>query len=1070
MDKQPLHVLLVEDDEDDYIIIRDLFANLNLESNEIFNYNFKLERVSTYEAAQTAIAQQQHEVYLVNYYLDKHNGLELLEYAIKTGYTNPIILLTRRGDRAIDIKAMQAGAVDYLTKEHLRPSILERSIRYVIERKRVEDALRESEERYHTLFQNSKVGIFRNTTDGKFTFINPALVNILGYDSIEDLLAIKIPEDLYVHPEQVHLNRQQYNASGIITGIELPWRKKDGQIITVSIYGRIIRNSDGKIIAYEGLVLDTSPRKEAEKRLKKSESQNKAIFEAIPDLIFLLTHEGVLLNFKTNSNEDLVLSKEIVGTNISDILPVDIAALFQQHIKKALELDDVRPFEYQLSLPHGEQEFETRLTVSGPNEVLAIVRNITKRKTAERRDQLAYNLGQQLTTLLDPDALLTETVNRLRETFAYYHAHIYLIDQDTLLTTPETAMLLIRAGTGSKGTELKRRGHAIPLQAQKSLVAQAARSLEPVVVNDVSLHLDHLPNPLLPKTKSEAAIPLFRGKHLIGVLDVQHTQPNHFDLEQIRTLQIVAAQLSIALSNARLFAENIHQKKRLATERNLLRTVIDNLPDHIYVKDRERRYIITNATHSQFVEASSPKEVIGKTVFDFYPPELAAQYNLEDQAVFESGQALINHEEQAINASQQQKWLLTTKIPLRDQQDNIFGLVGIGRDITERRKLEEEMRQIQKMEAIGQLAGGVAHDFNNILTAIIGYAQLIMLSLPTDNPAYKDVQGIEDAAHRAANLTRQLLAFARKQIIEPEVINLDDLVLDMGKLLRRLIGEHIELMTIVTSELKYIKVDPGQIEQVIVNLVVNARDAMLEGGKLTIETRNVTLDLNYARHHADVTPGDYTMMAVTDTGQGITAAVKEHIFEPFFTTKESGQGTGLGLATCFGIVKQNGGHIEVESQPKQGTTFKVYLPSYKETYSVPKKSVALAEDLQEDETILLVEDELVVRTLAARILQQRGYDVLEAANGEEALDLILKKKVEEIHLVITDVIMPKMNGKVLANHLLTLYPKIKVLFISGYTEDIIVHHGVMKSHIAFLPKPFTPNGLIQKVRETLEKS
>jgi PAS domain S-box-containing protein len=385
-----------------------------------------------------------------------------------------------------------------------------------------------------------------------------------------------------------------------------------------------------------------------------------------------------------------------------------------------------------------------------------------------------------------------------------------------------------------------------------------------------------------------------------------------------------------------------------------------------------------------------------------------------------------------------------------------------------RNELEQQFRQVQKMEAIGRLAGGVAHDFNNLLTAMMGYAAMAADSLPPDHAAHADLEGIQKTAQRAANLTRQLLAFARRQIIEPRVLNLNDLILNVEKMLRRLISEDIKLTTILAPDLAPLKADPGQLEQVLLNLVVNARDAMPNGGELTIETANVSLDHDYARRHAEVMPGDYVLLAVSDTGVGMTEEVKSRLFEPFFTTKEVGKGTGLGLATCFGIVKQNEGHIRAYSELGVGTTFKIYLPQVEGVATPLVRPEPIDILAQGTETILLAEDEITVRDLAAQSLRQQGYTVLEAADGLEALDLAQSQPKREIHLLLTDMIMPRLGGANLAEQLRAVRPQIKVLFMSGYTDSTIIRYGLPKTGSAFLQKPFSPQRLVQKVREVLD--
>ena len=388
------------------------------------------------------------------------------------------------------------------------------------------------------------------------------------------------------------------------------------------------------------------------------------------------------------------------------------------------------------------------------------------------------------------------------------------------------------------------------------------------------------------------------------------------------------------------------------------------------------------------------------------------------------------------------------------------------RDVTEQRKLEAQLRQSQKMEAVGQLAGGVAHDFNNLLTVILGNAGQVKDGLSERNPVRARIEEIEEAGRRAAALTRQLLAFARRQMAEPRALDLNAVTREMDRMLRRLIGEDVELVTLQAERLGTVWADPGHIEQVLVNLAVNARDAMPNGGKLTIETSNTTLDAEYVAHHASVVPGEYVMLAVSDTGHGIAPEVQEHIFEPFFTTKEPGKGTGLGLATCYGIVKQSGGWIWVYSEPGQGTTIKVYLPRIQASAEplVPTTSTARPRGT---ETILVVEDEAQVANIVVQLLRERGYRVLEAANGLEAL------RVAEAHqglidLLVTDVVMPQVGGRELAERLRAQRPQLKVLFTSGYTSDAIVHHGVLERNIEFLSKPFDAVTLGLRVREVLD--
>src|SRR2546422_113216 len=387
-------------------------------------------------------------------------------------------------------------------------------------------------------------------------------------------------------------------------------------------------------------------------------------------------------------------------------------------------------------------------------------------------------------------------------------------------------------------------------------------------------------------------------------------------------------------------------------------------------------------------------------------------------------------------------------------------------DVTERKRLEEQFRQAQKMEAVGRLAAGVAHDFNNLLTAILGTTDLMLEDLPPGDQDREGLLDIRSASERAAVLTRQLLTFSRQQVVSPQVLRLNDLILELEKLLRRLLGEDVAIRVAVAPDCGGVKADPGQLEQVIVNLAVNARDAMPNGGRLTLETKNVDLDADYPTDRVTIPAGRYVMLAVTDTGTGMDAQTKARIFEPFFTTKPVGKGTGLGLATVYGAVKQSGGYIWLYSEVGQGTSFKIYLQRI-DAVEPQAAAVETAVMLDGTETVLVAEDEDAVRQIIEKALQARGYQVMVARDGSEALALA-SRHAGQIHLLVSDVIMPDMNGRVLSQRLTQVRPTIKTLYLSGYTDDAILHHGVLEEGVAFLQKPFSLGALARKVREVIE--
>ena len=744
---------------------------------------------------------------------------------------------------------------------------------------------------------------------------------------------------------------------------------------------------------------------------------------------------------------------------------------------KKIEQGDL---EYRLE---EEGDYEVLNLLQGYNRMTESILDSTTRlqrakEKIEKLNSLLYairSINQLITRGKDPDRLLKGACDSLIDARGFYSAWITLLDESGASVT------FAEAGFGEDFLLIKEMLNQGELPACGQM---ALKQPDVVVTEDPASTCANCPLKGRYGDRGTIAVRLEHGGKVYGLLSVIIPKNMIIEKQEQNLFKEIAGDIAIALHAIELEEKHKQADEALQNSEERLARAVEGNSIPTFLIDGNHNITHWNKSCENLTGISAA-EIVGtrKAWSVFYAEERPL---LADLIVDEATQKEIagyyegkyhksiltegayECEDFYPDLGGKGKWLFSTASPLKNLQGTVIGAIETFQDITERRSMERQLRQSQKMEAIGTLSSGIAHDFNNLLTVIIGNAQLALMDVIKDESLRKGIEEIKKAGDKAASLTRQLLAFSRKQIIKPEIIDLNKGINETEKMLKRMIGEDIEFLAVLEPELWKVFADSGQIDQVIMNMVVNARDAMPQGGKLTIETANADLDKNYFREHGieGEKSGHYVVLAVSDTGIGMDKETREHIFEPFFTTKEVGKGTGLGLSTAYGIVKQNNGFIWVYSETGKGATFKVYLPRVERGVEAEEKERTCVEDLGGSETVLIVEDDDLLRNFAQKALQSYGYKVVVAENGEDALK-VCKEHDGPIHLMITDVVMPKMGGKEAADRLQPLYPQMKVIYMSGYTDNAIVHHGVLEPGLNFLEKPFTPEGLARKAREEL---
>ena len=947
--------------------------------------------------------------------------------------------------------------------------------RDIAERKRSETALLESENRFRTVFNSAGMGIALLDARDKFIQANQAFQKMLGF-SEDELKKVKFYE--LSHPEDVPAVKKIFNQNSRNENIQFEKRfiRKDRKIVWSYVTLSPILDESKQLVYHIAMIEDISERKLTEEALKKKSDQQEQLLKIASNLTESLNLTDVLTRIghgarkMLRANSCTIYLLEPDGKTLWPMVALD-PKYEKEILSTPIMVDDsftgqsVKARRGLIFNSAGQMEAGHQIpgTPEEEDENIIVAPFIADEKIL---GALCLNRYEEL--FLEEDLALTET-------FAIYAA---------------TALKNSKAHSDLQREIQERR------QVEKALIdseekfrnlAEQSPNMIFIIVKNKIIYVNEKCSEIMGYSRNELYDPNFDFKKLVVTDSIAKLEENfitHLHNQDLPPLEYTlltksAKRIEVIISTRLIEFQEVEAILGIVTditerkntelalrksEEKYRRFFEEDLTGD-YISTQDGQLLACNNAFLKIFGFKSKEEALQANVTQLYPKEEDRQAFIE---LLCKKKKLEYHEMELKRFDGKPVYVIANMTGRFDQQGNLQEIQGYLFDNTERKVLEQQFRQAQKMEAVGRLAGGVAHDFNNLLTIITGYSDLILHRLPKIDPTIRDIKQIKQASEKAARLTNQLLAFSRRQVLQPKLVNLNSIVMDINKMLRRLIGEDIELILILDPNLGVIKADPGQIEQVIMNLVVNARDAMPTGGKLTIETGNVLLERDYLHKHIAVQPaGNYITLSVADSGNGMDDETLGHIFEPFFTTKEHGKGTGLGLSTVYGIIKQSEGFIWVNSEPGKGSSFRIYFPRIWEEISEDTPPPKSSKSLKGQETILLVEDEAMVRKLAVRILTENGYQVLEASRGEIALE-ISKNYKQPINLMITDIVMPGMSGKKLAQEIKQDRPDLKVLYISGYTDEIISQQGYIDQEVNFLQKPFLPEKFLLQVREILD--
>jgi len=972
-------------------------------------------------------------------------------------------------------------------------------VRDVTARREASRQVEEANLRYHLLAEQGRTIIWEMDVDGLYTYVSPVSETVWGYRP-EELAGKKRYYD--IAPEE---GREAFRAAaaevfarkGQFHGLEKQVRAKDGRSVWASSTGMPVFDERGEFRGYRGSSTDITERKQAEEEKRLSELRYRSLFENMLDAVayckMMYDEQGRPVDFlileANGAFAKLTGSGDVSGQLVSVAIPKfreQCADLLKTYGRVASTGVSERFETY--SMPFSQWR---SVSVYSPEKgyFVAVLDDITERKQHEADRETMLALLRMMNASSDTRELICAITGRLHEwsgcetvgigvwdggEFPRYETRGFppeFVRSDDYPCARDANREMPGEGQGEPATQCRccealtgRFDPHMPCYtAGGSFWTNSASRLRAATVEDERQARGHC-RCEGPGFESLALIPLRSSGQTLGLLQFNDSRPDRFSRERIAMMERIAGSLAIAL-------EQRNTQEALRTSEQRYRLISENTVDMIWMLHLEsRRFTYVSPTVRRLL-GYSPEEFSTKDVADVLTPEsyrYATSRLTERLAAFEAGDKSARTEVAQLDQVRKDGSVVKTEVAvtlLPGRPGHPAELLGVTRDITERVQAETRLMLAQKMESVGRLAGGVAHDFNNLLTVINGYSHLLLRSMKGGDPLKESLEEIYKAGKRAAGLTQQLLAFSRKQVLKPQVLDLNHAISEMRPMLARLVGEDVDLFVELHPKAATVRADPHQLEQVVMNLAVNSRDAMPNGGELSIATAVVRWDENQARTVPGGRAGAFVVLTASDTGAGMSEETRQHIFEPFFTTKEFGAGTGLGLPMIQGIVEQSGGFIEVVSEPGCGTVFRIYLPKVEDAAADSSKP----EDVPAEggrETVLVVEDQADVRKYAAAALGAYGYQVIQAENAGEAL-LLCEREGERIHLVLTDVVMPNLSGRELANRLAKRCPGIKVLFMSGYTDDAIVHHGVLEQGTEFIQKPFSPSQLALKVREML---